>query len=843
MRTAPHATPRTTNVDRMSTGQVDLVSWLRAQPDGALARLLEIRPDLMHPVPSDIGVLAARAAGRASVEIALDRLDVGALQIVEAMALSPDSTDLPAVAALLGVRPVVLAPALARLRDASVVWGSDDALRVLPVVRDLMPAPANLGPPARTLLEHVAPVRLTSLLHDLGLPMADELTGDRAATAAAVDAIASVLEDPAALAALLARAPAEAREVVELLALGPPAGTVPSARRAVDAATADSPVRWLLAHALLVAVDDYTVVLPREVAMQVRGGRAFSAGLELDPPVELSTKHKPTDVDATAAGQAFTVVRLVEALLERWGIDPPGVLRAGGVGVRELRRTARELDLDERATTLLIEVAHAAGLIAPDGETADSWLPTTGYDLWLAKPVADRWAMLVGAWLTTTRVPGLIGRRDAGTPASAPALTGAANALGPDADRALAPIVRREVVRVLVRAPAGVAPTTDSVRASLRWSWPRRGGRLRDDVVDWSLEEAELLGLTGRGAMSSFGRSVCAVVLDDPAPGVEPAVAAAAAAAQLDALLPRPLDHVLLQADLTAVAPGPLESDLARELAMAADIESTGGATVFRFTDASIRRALDAGRSAADLHTMLATRSRTPVPQPLSYLIDDVARRHGRIRIGVAGAYVRCDDDGVLTEVLADRRVESLRLRRLAPTVLVSPLTPERVAERLREAGYAPGAESVDGALLLRRPDSRRAPSRPRPPRRRPELASPATSVLDLAVKAIRGGDRAVTASLGAVVGNTTSENAGVVPQSTSTDTLSLLQDAVASGRAIWIGYLNAQGQTSNRIIEPMRLAGGYLTAFDYRRDEPRTFAVHRITGVAELTEADAPSG
>jgi len=115
--------------------------------------------------------------------------------------------------------------------------------------------------------------------------------------------------------------------------------------------------------------------------------------------------------------------------------------------------------------------------------------------------------------------------------------------------------------------------------------------------------------------------------------------------------------------------------------------------------------------------------------------------------------------------------------------------------------------------------------------------------VLDLAVKAIRGGDRAVTASLGAVVGNTTSENAGVVPQSTSTDTLSLLQDAVASGRAIWIGYLNAQGQTSNRIIEPMRLAGGYLTAFDYRRDEPRTFAVHRITGVAELTEADAPSG
>jgi len=295
-----------------------------------------------------------------------------------------------------------------------------------------------------------------------------------------------------------------------------------------------------------------------------------------------------------------------------------------------------------------------------------------------------------------------------------------------------------------------------------------------------------------------------------------------------------------LQADMTAVAPGPLESDLARELAMAADVESTGGATVFRFSASSVRRALDAGRSAADLHTMLATRSRTPVPQPLSYLIDDVARRHGRIRIGVAGAYLRCDDEAVMSEMLADRRIESLRLRRLSPTVVVSPLAPERVAERLRELGYAPAAETPDGSLLLRRPDSRRAPARPRTTRRRPELAAPAASVIGLAVKAIRGGDRAVTAARGAVLGVATSD---VVPHSASSETLAVLQDAVVSGRAVWIGYLNAQGQASNRIIEPQRLAGGYLTAFDYRRDEPRTFAVHRITGVAELDDEESPAG
>ena len=66
-------------------------------------------------------------------------------------------------------------------------------------------------------------------------------------------------------------------------------------------------------------------------------------------------------------------------------------------------------------------------------------------------------------------------------------------------------------------------------------------------------------------------------------------------------LLPRPVDHVLLQADLTAVAPGPLEEALARDLATVARVESRGGATVYRFSPQSLRRALDAGRTPDDV--------------------------------------------------------------------------------------------------------------------------------------------------------------------------------------------------------------------------------------------------
>nr|WP_300500934.1 aminotransferase class V-fold PLP-dependent enzyme [uncultured Rhodococcus sp.] len=77
------------------------------------------------------------------------------------------------------------------------------------------------------------------------------------------------------------------------------------------------------------------------------------------------------------------------------------------------------------------------------------------------------------------------------------------------------------------------------------------------------------------------------------------------AAALLEPLLPAPVDHVLVQADLTAVAPGPLESSLARRLQVLAEVESRGGATVYRFTPGSVRRALDLGWTAVEVHDFL----------------------------------------------------------------------------------------------------------------------------------------------------------------------------------------------------------------------------------------------
>ena len=127
------------------------------------------------------------------------------------------------------------------------------------------------------------------------------------------------------------------------------------------------------------------------------------------------------------------------------------------------------------------------------------------------------------------------------------------------------------------------------------------------------------------------------------------------------------------------------------------ELESAGGASVHRVTTASVRRALDSGYTADDLHDVFRRRSRTPIPQGLTYLVDDVARKHGGLRVGLAGAYLRSDDETLISEVLADRRLESLALRRLAPTVLCTQYQVGRLLGALRDAGYAPVQEDGTG--------------------------------------------------------------------------------------------------------------------------------------------------
>ena len=811
----------------MSTaGPRSLAEWLRAQPDEALAALLRARPDLAVPAPGDVTTLANRAGVRFSVLRALEELDAWTLQVLDAVVLAGEGVEPPrrgavgyaaavldgaggpgssygTIRALLSAAPEpAVRTAVDRLRALALVWG-DAALHVPATVRDVLaPYPGGLGRPVATLLPQATGTQLAPVLAALGLPAVRQPeAGSR---------LAEALSNRSRLDGLLARAGERERMVLAQLAAGPPIGTVRDATRPVPAEEADSPVRWLLAHGLLVAIDPDTVELPREVGLLLRGESPLGEP-RLEPPPALTTDVGATTADAAGAGEVLTVLRLVETLLEAYAVDPPTELRSGGLGVRDLRRSARTVDGDEPTAALLVEVARAAGLLDTSTGMEPAWLPTAQYDVWLGLDAAQRWTRLATAWLGMTRLPSLVGLRDDRGRALAP--------LSADIERVTAPGLRRRALGVLAGLPAGsAARSADEVTAQLAWRSPRRTGQ-RQDLVAAVLAEAQTLGITGRGALTSYGRSLL--------PDGDDAVTASV----LADLLPEPVDHVLVQADLTVIAPGPLEVDLAREMALVADVESSGAATVYRVTEATVRRALDAGRSASELHELFRSRSRTPVPQALTYLIDDVARRHGALRVGAAAAYLRCDDEALLATVVADRRLEALRLRRIAPTVVVSRSGVERMLEVLRDAGYAPVGESAEGAVLVARPDARRAQGRTALPRPAEPTAVADGQLAEL-VRALRAGDRAAQKSAAALAVD--------VPGVTTATTLQLLREAARANQAVLLGYVNAQGSASQRIVEPVSVNGGYLHGYDHQRDEMRTFALHRITGVSVLPDDDA---
>lgn len=391
---------------------------------------------------------------------ALERLDRFALQTAEALAVAPDPASGTALLGLMAgdagdeTVAAALPRALATLREQALVWGDDERLRLVRTARELLapspqhPSPTGLGPTVHEAASGMSPGRIQEIVTTAGLASTHD-------SVSAVTALTALFTHRKKMAKLLSGAPEGSLEVLSRLVWGPPYGQVtpePAAH-----------LRWLLDRGLLLPTAPGTVVLPREVALHLRAGRAHREPEPLPPAVEPAATHRPQ------GGRRGGRPGAHRARHRRGAAEGLGRGRARGAAGRRAQRARSQADRRRpghvRAGRRVLGRTGLCGGpvgLRRRGRRAVRRHPL--YDEWLERPPAERWALLAGAWLTATRAPGLVGGRDA--------KDRTLSALGPGLDRSAAPEVRHRVLTLLAGLPAGAAPAPESILTRLHWERP-----------------------------------------------------------------------------------------------------------------------------------------------------------------------------------------------------------------------------------------------------------------------------------------------------------------------------------------------------------------------------------
>jgi hypothetical protein len=676
---------------------------LRDSGPESLASLLALRPDVLGPPPPrSLSELSARLAHPVSLSLALSRLPKPALEVAEALAALDTRADRTSLEHLLGLdQPDVEAStrtALTRELDRLSAYGllTADTVMLEPTLLEAWATPLNLH---LSLPAFVPTLTVTKLIEVLATWHQPRPEPPRKAPIVA--AVLATLTDGDRVRAVIADAPDGLPEHLQAAASGrryPPlygysfysGGTRPTGR--------DHPLAWALDRLLLVPSPDGGLVMPREVALAVRGP-GWHAPFTPEPPTGSWVPVPEREIQAAGATAAAQSLQLVADVL--WQIDakPLALRKDGDVGSREIRRLAKLVSVVPEQVRWVLALTHHVGLLTL---TSQLQLSQAGR-LWLELSPAPRLAALAEGWWSLADLPTYV--EDL--------------AWGPGYQLSAQPL-RQVLLRTLADHP-GAAPADPSVLLdAVLWAAPvLLGGGLSgpDDDADPGdlddpyedetasldpaepvssvLTEAEYLGVVAAGALSAAGRAL----LDGSGPD--------AVAAAFEATLGPAQEDVVLQADLTATVLGQPSGRLTTVLDRMAERESRSAATIWRFSAASVRRALDAGHTGEEVLTDLVDLARGEIPQALAYLVQDVARQHGRLRAGSALTYLRCADEPLLAEVAVDRRLRRQNLRLLAPTVLISSAALPDLLVALRAAGYSPVEESPDGATVLRGPGNR----------------------------------------------------------------------------------------------------------------------------------------
>ena len=825
-----------------------LATYLRQRSRADLEALLSARPDLLDGTPVSWRGLAERACEHVSLRAALDHLDLFRFQLLDALVLLGDGVSRKRFDGFVGARATraQLDAGLDSLERLALAWRDGPVVRLNGGLRYVMPSPLA-GLPAARRVAAMSGQQLQPVLRNLGLNHKGPVDDQR-------QRLLAFLADRKAVVARLDKAPAAVDELARLLLTR--GAQISLYEQAADPRRAEA-LSWLRDRGMLLPAGLQIFELPRELR-DIVIERVQLARLDPVPPDLTGRATDATEafrVDGSAVHAMTEIVLAVERLTEAVDAEPPALLKSGGVGVRDLKRLAGKLGSSVWDASVLLELAAAAGLVRAEvpipvsaprlrqrqrARPASAPEPgrvllTETCDQWRARDVAARWVALVAGWAEHPRP---LASPD--QPSGQRLLPLQGCQLDPAVDLSQ---LKRQALDLLDTPDACLstdpAAAEQSLAAAMNWAAPLTTPFL-PGLIGVLLREAESLGLVALGHLA------------------EPARRLRSARSVAD-LLPAPVGRVTLQADLTALVAGPPARDLAALLDGMARRESRGGATTWRFTPDTVRAALDAGADGTGLLAELTSVATHGVPQPLSVLIGDVARRHGQLRVAAAGCVVRAEDAALAAEVAASRMLQSLQLRLVAPGVLVSPMPVPVTLEALRTAGYVPAHEDDKGLPVIERRARARAAARVRARGSRVGAAESELDGAGLAMLLSNGPtrpeahpadlapviDRLLTVSADSGSGN--ARGAVVIPFPRSAaaslpDGLAAhmtaveratLAEALASGQPVHLTYVDGQGRTSQRTVEQLDLDPPYLRGYCHLRQEDRTFALTRVLSVA----------
>ena len=497
--------------------------------------------------------------------------------------------------------------------------------------------------------------------------------------------------------------------------------------------------------------------------------RDLASHTNLDAPAP-SEPTTPLDETTERASRenALTLASRVDELLDLIEATGLRAISRGGISAADTTRVTAVIG--ELPTPLpdLVALLATTGMIA----LSDTHWVAADLSQWRATDNIGRWSMLASAWLAT---------------------------------------LPTELLASLSACDTWSTPLIER----LNWMFPLDNQWLLADLSA-RLSLTEALGLTAGARRTTLGTLLIAGDTDG-------------AKTLLASHVPAHIDKVMLQSDLTIIAPGPLRPDLEVQLRQFATVESRSLASTYRLNPVLISRAMDAGATAASIEAFLGTISSTGIPQPVAYLIADIGKKHASVRVRGEGraSLVSCSDAALASRLAADSNLTMLEFTPNpgSQVTLISPFDSSVVMRNLLAAKYPAVLENDTGEIQrwIDPTKSRAFAPRGASPSRT-SLSTPRNNTTSsLSVVAV---DALMERLRGTTLPNKDSDEQWLTRQ---------IELAIRTKSVLVVTIALPDGTNREFTVEPRALNNGRLRALDKRSEVERTIPLTSVSAMRTL--------